>query len=118
MGSYRSHRERPNLGVSRKANQKWKTNKQIKIGSLDLGRMTPETRLWEDISSRTLRYPKLRVSSWRFSKETEFLLDIPNMDMESKIMGAPILSVILIPLPTLQGSLSHCHKTSLLAWVS
>lgn len=31
--------------------------------------------------------------------------------MESKIVGAPILSVILIPLPTLQGNSPHCHKT-------
>lgn len=31
--------------------------------------------------------------------------------MESKIVGAPILSVILISLPTLQGSHPHCDKT-------
>lgn len=31
--------------------------------------------------------------------------------MESKIVGAPILSVIVIPLPTLQSSLPHYHKT-------
>lgn len=37
-----------------------KTNKQIKTGSLNLGRMTPKTSLWEGIFSRTLHYPKLQ----------------------------------------------------------